>query len=151
MSRFQHFLKLCDLDGIVSARTLALAAGCTRDKASAWLYVQHRRGRIQRVATGRYARSTEPRKPTPAIELEWQRKSQKKIRDKRRALGICQCGAPSPKHWKCFDCRRVQTLHKRGERARKHALAAPMGGCAAPSAGSISAGPPAETSTREAC
>lgn len=118
MTRFEHFLRLCDLDGIVSAKTLQREAGGTAHRNAEWLRKQAARDRIVRVAEGRYGRAPEGTvvKPIDAKQLERQRRAQAKLRERRKVDGVCHdCGKDSAGMWRCAGCR-----EKRSEmRARK--------------------------------
>lgn len=118
MTRFEHFLRLCDLDGIVSAGTLARECGCKVHAAAEWLNRQAKRDRIARVTDGRYGRAPEgtPVKPPTDAQRAYQRKAQARIRDRRAKAGVCHdCGQDAAGRWRCEGCRK-----KRSEqRARK--------------------------------
>lgn len=149
MTRMQHFLALCELDGIVSATTLGRACNISRTRAAEWLYLQAKRDRIVRVVKGRYGRSDRPVKPIDAVRLAIARRAQAKIRARQRREGVCPCGEPSPCHWRCFKCRRYQAAkYLERKAARKSMALAEPGGAPATSAGSSSPSPLGEPSLR---
>jgi hypothetical protein len=120
MTRFEHFLRLCDLDGIVSAGTLARECGCSVHRAAEWLRIAALRDRIAKVAVGRYGRAPDgtPVKPPSDEQRAAQRRAQARIRERRKVAGVCHdCGGDSAGRWRCLGCRRVRAERWAAKRA----------------------------------
>lgn len=115
MTRLEHFHRLCDLDGLVCARTLARECGITERRAGEWLMVQALRDRIRRVVPGRFAAFIGPARREAEPRRQARLRAQARERARLVAAGACtDCHEPTGgEHWRCEACRAVRAAKKR--------------------------------------